>query len=175
MSREQGEILHASLHPVYGCVSFPRKVSDSSSAELEIQEPDTSPWKVSWLVFRKQLGTQWISQHKIHQHAALIWYGWVTRREHCPKAWKCLHLRFSFPVVTQRGREMVEIAKPFLLFTLFFSCLNPAGTVDDEHSASFLSDQLLSGIATRGGSFLGKMSRDKGHTQLLLLRVLLSS
>lgn len=79
------------------------------------------------------------------------------------------------PCCNQRGREMVEIAKPFLLFTLFFSCLNPAGTVDDEHSASFLSDQLLSGIATQGGSFLGKMSRDKGHTQLLLLRVLLSS
>lgn len=42
MSREHGEILCASLHPVYSCVSFPRKVSNTAAAELEPHEPDVS-------------------------------------------------------------------------------------------------------------------------------------
>lgn len=46
-----------------------------------------------------------------------------------------------------------ETEKPFLLFILIFSCLKPDGTVDDEGSALFLSDQLLSGLAAQGGSF----------------------
>lgn len=131
--------------------------------------------KVTWLVFGKQLGPHWVSQHKIHQHAALIWHGWVTSRKHCPKAWKRLRLRCFFPVVMRRGREMVEIAKPFLLFALLFSCLKPAGTVVGEDSASFLSDELLSGLTTQGGSFPGEMSKDKGQKRLPLLRALLSS
>lgn len=119
--------------------------------------------KTTCLVFGEQLGTHWISQHKVHQHAALIWHGWVTSKKHCRKAWQCLRLRCSFPVATRRGKEMVETAKPFLLFSLLFSCLKPAGTVDDEDSASFLSDQLLSGLATQGVSFPGEMSKDKGQ------------
>lgn len=43
MSREQRGILCAALHPVYGCALFLREVSNTSAAELETQEPATSP------------------------------------------------------------------------------------------------------------------------------------
>lgn len=43
MSREQRGILCAALHPVSGCVLFLREVSNTSAAELETQEPATSP------------------------------------------------------------------------------------------------------------------------------------
>lgn len=68
----------------------------------------------------------------------------------------------SFPTVARR-RDVVEIAKLFLLFILLFSCLKPAGSVDDEDAAPFLSDQLLAGLARQGGSFPGEMSKDKSQ------------
>lgn len=56
MSRDQGEALSASLHAVPGCVPFPRKDSDTSAAELDVQHPDTSPWE-GHLEGGKQLGS----------------------------------------------------------------------------------------------------------------------
>lgn len=70
MSRDQGEILGASLHPMHGCVPFPRKDSHTSTAELEVQDPDTSPWE-SHLAVGKQLGAHGKSQHNVPQHVVL--------------------------------------------------------------------------------------------------------
>lgn len=164
MSRQQGEILCASLHPV--CVAvfhFPERSPTPLLQSWRHQSQTEAHRKVTWLVLGKQFGTHWVSQHKIHQRAALMWHGWVTSRKHCLRAWKCLHLRYPFPFVMRRGRETVETAKLFLLFALLFSCMKPAGTTDEEDTTSFLSDQLLSGVATQGGSFPGEMSKDKGQ------------
>lgn len=65
--------------------------------------------------------------------------------------------------------EKGEIAKPFLLFTLLFSCLKPAGTVNDEDSVLSLSDQLLSRLAAQGGSFPEETSGDTVQPGLPLL------
>lgn len=59
------------------------------------------------------------------------------------------------------GGERVEIAKLFLLLILVLSCLKPAGTVDDEDSALFLSP-LLPELAAQGGSFPGEIQRAAG-------------
>lgn len=96
MSREQRGILCAALHPGYGCVLFLREVSNTSAAELETQEPATSPREVSQLVFGKRLGTHWKSQHKTHQELSFAIARLHHMQEAIPKAWKCLQLRFSF-------------------------------------------------------------------------------
>lgn len=72
MSRDQGETLSASLQPARGSVPFPRKDSDTSAAELEVQDPDISPWEGHLAVGKQiSMGAHGKSQHNVPQHVVL--------------------------------------------------------------------------------------------------------